>query len=216
MNRILIALNALLVAAVIFLFIKVYSGPATEEIKMPEPIQTQPDVKEEPKAKSVEQVGNAPTGKIAYVDIDRLNEESLEIKDLVAESKRRKNNIESSMESLSQQYQRKVEEFQMSQKAGIATENDLRAKAKEIENLERDAQNKQMQMDDLSMDINDKNMKFQQNVKTFLVKWNNGRYDYILSYSDAVPSLLLGNTSLEITNEVIELLNNEYKQKKGK
>jgi outer membrane protein len=215
MNRILIAVNVLLAAAVIFLFYKVYEQPSADVPKE--------DAKEEPKTeqvaavaeKPVVQAGNAPTGKIAYVDIDRLNEESLEIIDLIAESKRRKNSIESSVESLSQQYQRKVEEFQMSQKAGIATETELRNKAREIENIEKEAQNKQVQMDNLSMDISDKNAQFQKHVKDVLVKWNEGRYDFILSYSEAVPSLLLGNSTMEVTNEVITLLNKEYKERKA-
>ena len=82
--------------------------------------------------------------------------------------------------------------------------------------IERDAQNKQLQMENLSMDINEKNEAFQKNVKNFLVKWNQGRYDFIFAYSEAVPSMLLGNTTLEVTKEVIEQLNAEYKAKKTK
>jgi outer membrane protein len=214
MNRILIAVNAVLLLAVAFLFYKVFSVPVVTGQK--EPVKEEQAVPAVPQEKPVKQLGNAPTGKIAYVDIDRLNEESLEIIDLIADSKRRKNNIEASVESLSMQYQKKVEEFQMSQKAGIATENDLRAKASEIEKIEREAQNKQVQMDNLSMDISEKNERFQKHVKSVLVKWNEGRYDFILSYSDAVPSLLLGNTALEVTDEVIGLLNKEYKERKSK
>lgn len=216
MNKILIGTNVLLGAAVVTLFIQVNSiknktteaeGSETNKEKTVTEKKAEPDVK---------QVGSMPTGKIAYVNIDKLNEESLEISDLVADMKRRKNGIEASMENLNLQYQKKVEEFQTSQKAGLATEADLRAKAREIENIEKDAQNKQLQMDNLSMDINDKNADFQKNVKNFLIKWNAGRYDYILSYSEAIPSLLLGNTTLEVTDEVIKELNNEYKQRKGK
>jgi outer membrane protein len=212
MTKILIAVNSLLLLAVCFLFYKVYSDD--DKITGTAVVKTEPE--KEVKARPVEMPGNAPTGKIAYINIDRLNEESLEIGDLVTESKRRKNSIEASVESLSIQYQKKVEEFQTSQKAGIAPESELRAKAREIEAIEKEAQNKQLQMDNLSMDINEKNMNFQKNVKDFLVKWNNGRYDYILSYSDAVPSMLLGNGTLEITNEIIEELNKEYKQRKSK
>jgi outer membrane protein len=212
MNKIIIGLNVLLIACVAFLFYKVYSNPTTDN---PQALAEE-DTKKIEKPKVVETVGNTPTGKIAYVNIDRLNEESLEIGDLVTESKRRKNSIEASVENLSIQYQKKVEEFQNSQKAGIAPESELRAKAKEIEAIEKEAQNKQIQMDNLSMDINDKNIAFQKNVKDFLVKWNNGRYDYILSYSEAVPSMLLGNGTLEITDEVITELNKEYKERKGK
>jgi len=213
MNKILIGINALLIIAVAFLFYKtngsaeVSDSPKTEKVEKP--------VAEEP-AKPTQQVATAPTGKFAYINIDRLNEESLEISDLVTETKRRKNNIEANMEHLSLQYEKKVQEFQMSQKAGIASQADLEAKAREIQSLEQEAQNKQIQMDNLSMDINEKNVNFQKRVKDFLLKWNDGRYDFILSYSDAVPSMLLGNKSLEVTDEVIKQINDEYKARKGR
>ena len=211
MNKILIVLTAVLLAAVVFLFVKVFGMHAATE---PAEAETAAAVKEE-KTEPVKQQGNEPTGKIAYINIDKLNELSLEIIDLVAESKRRQTSIEASVESLQMRYQQKVEEFQRSQRAGIAPESELRAKAKEIEDIEREAANKQVQMDNLTMDINDKNSAFQRNVREFLVKWNNGRYDYILTYSESVPTMLLGNTSLEVTNEVLEGLNNEYKEKKS-
>lgn len=215
MNKILIGVNAILVAAVAFLFFKVNSlnNTSTEE---GQEAKKEADQTAVAKPVRVEQVGTTPTGKIAFINIDKLNEESLEISDLVAETKRRKGSIEASMESLNLQYTKKVEDFQMSQKAGLISQAELEAKAREIQALETEAQNKQLQMDNLSMDINDKNNNFQKNVRDFLVEWNNGRYDYIMAYSEAIPSMLLGNTSLEVTNEVIAELNNQYKKNKAK
>jgi len=216
MNKVLIGVNVILVAAVAFLFFKVNSlGHGSKEENNEESKAEGKVIAAEP-IKKLEQLGNIPTGKIAYVNIDRLNEESLEINDLVSETKRRKSIIESSMESLNQQYNREVEEFQMSQKAGIASQGEMEAKAKKIQMLESEAQNKQLQMDNLSVDMNDKNNSFQKSVRELLLTWNNGRFDYILSYSEAIPSMLLGNTSLEITNEVIKELNAAYKLKKTK
>lgn len=214
MNKVLIGLNAILVAAVAFLFFKVNSlNSVTKEEDAD--VQKDADKTEVTKpAPRVEPVGNAPTGKIAYVNIDKLNEESLEIGDLVAETKRRKGGIEASMESLNMQYAKKVEDFQMSQKAGLISQGELEAKAREIQALETEAQNKQLQMDNLSLDINEKNNNFQKNVRDFLIEWNQGRFDYILAYSEAIPSMLLGNTSLEVTSEVIVELNNKYKKNK--
>lgn len=212
MNRVLIGLDAVLVIVVAFLFYKVYSregdSPNGSEQKK-DSVTTEQQV-----SKPAQQIGSAPTGKIAYVNIDRLNEESLEITDLITETKRRRDNIEANVESLSLKYQNKVEEFQLLQKGGIAPKAELEAKAREIQAIEKEAQNKQLQMDQLSVDINDKNTNFQQRVRDFLIKWNNGRYDYVFSYSEAVPTMLLGNTSLEITDEVIKEINSEYKQRK--
>ncbi len=216
MNKVLIGVNAILVGAVAFLFFKVNSLNNSPKEENSETSKTDKKTVVVPPAKKLEQIGNSPTGKIAYVNIDKLNEESLEISDLVAETKRRKGIIESSMENLNQQYTREVEEFQRSQKAGIASEADMQAKARKIQQLEQDAQNKQLQMDNLSMDMNDKNNNFQKNVRELLLTWNAGKYDYILSYSEAIPSMLLGNTALEITDEVIKELNINYKASKTK
>lgn len=210
MNKVLIAVNVILVAAVAFLFFKVNSlspsqPEAIEPAKEAEPVAKAPE--------TVAQVSNVPTGKIAYINIDELNEKSLEINDLVNEAKRRRNSIEGSLENLNMQYQKKMEEYQTSAKAGLAPPAELQMKEKEIMAIEKEAQNKQVQMENLTMDISEKNNAFQKNVKNFLIKWNKGRFDYILSYSDGVPSMLLGNASLEITKEIIDELNNEYKQR---
>jgi outer membrane protein len=216
MNKILLGVNAVLVVAVAFLFFKVNTLDSTSKEDAHGTLKEEDKTVQVPVIKKIEQVGNAPTGKVAFVNIDKLNDQSLEILDLVAETKRRKSVIESSMESLNLQYNKEVEEFQASQKAGIASQGELEAKARKIQGLETEAQNKQLQMDNLSLDINEKNSHFQKSVREFLIKWNSGRYDYILSYSESIPSMLLGNTTLEITNEVILELNNQYKKSKGK
>lgn len=215
MNKILIGLNAFLLAAVAFLFFKInsLSIPAKAETDIPLESST---IKEKAPEQVVTPVGTTPTGKIAYVNIDELNEKSIEINDLINEAKRRRTAIEGSLENLKMQYEKKMEEYQNSAKAGILPASEMQMKEKEILSIERDAQNKQLQMENLSMDINEKNEAFQKNVKNFLIKWNNGRYDYILAYSEAVPSMLLGNTTLEVTKEVIEKLNDEYRQSKNK
>jgi outer membrane protein len=211
MNKVLIGLNAILVVAVAFLFFKVYSPSGTGN--EPAEASTGPAPGADPgPSKALPQVGNAPTGKIAYINIDELNEKSMEISDMVNDAKKRRNAIEASLENLNMQYQKEMEEYQTSAKAGLASASELQMKEKKILAIEKDAQNKQLQMENLTVDIGEKNSAFQKNVKNFLIKWNKGRFDYILSYSDAVPSMLLGNTSLEITGEVIEQLNNEYKQ----
>lgn len=98
-----------------------------------------------------------PTGKIAFVNIDTVNEKSLFVADMVKKLKSSKTAIEASLESLQQQYQQKIKEYQNSASAGIAPESELAAKAKEIQAIEREAQNKQIQMDNLAMELNEKN-----------------------------------------------------------
>ena len=200
-----------LTGAVIFLFIKVHSG----NVVVPEENKQSPDEKTS-SAPAVRMPGNAPTGHIAFVNIDRLNEESLEIRDLFAESKKRKTAIESSLESISAQYQKKMEDYQTSAKAGIAPESEMKAKEREIMGLQKEAESKQLQMENLQSEVNEQNGNFQKTVRGFLQRWNGGKYDYILSYSETVPTMLIGNTSLEITEQVIKGLNSEYINRKNK
>jgi outer membrane protein len=216
MNKIIIGVNVFLIAAIGFLFYKVSTINSLNVDKTTTEEINNSGLKNSTAAKITTPVGNVPTGKIAFVNIDVLNEKSLEVIDLIAESKRKKTNIEASVENLSMQYQKKVEEFQMSQKAGIAPQSELEAKAREIQAIEKEAQNKQIQMDNLSVDIGEKNASFQNNVKEFLIKWNNGKYDFILSYSDAIPSMLLGNATLDITDTILNQLNEDYKKRKSK
>jgi len=214
MSKILIGINIVLGLAVAFLFYKVYSPATTNEA---EEINSKSETeKTEPSIVKTQMPGNVPTGKIVYVNIDRLNEESIEINDLVKESTVRKNSIESSIANLSNLYQQKVEEYQTSAKAGIAPASEMQNREREIMALQKEAENKQMQMDNLSMDLNDKNAAFQKTVRDFLIKWNSGRYDFVISYSENVPTMLLGNASLEVTDEIISALNAEYKIKKSK
>jgi outer membrane protein len=215
MNKLLLVLNALLIIAVAFLFYKInsLSGDKSGDEKL----EVNAEIKTDTVKKQITPVaiGTPPTGKIAYLNLDVLNESSLEVLDLVKEAKNRKAGIEASLETLSMNYQKKMQEYQVSAKAGIASESEMEGKAREIQSLEKEAQNKQLQMDNLTNDIGEKNALFQQTIKSFLVKWNSGKYDYILSYSDAVPTMLVGNATLDITTEVVELINNEYKAKKA-
>jgi outer membrane protein len=215
MNKVLMGLNAFLVLAVIFLFYKINSiGSSPKEDEKKE--ITGSKGKDSSKTiKPSANIATPPTGKIAFVNIDVINEESIEVSDLVNEAKRSRAGIEASVQRLSMEYQKKMEEYQVSAKAGIAPASEMQAKEKEIMAIENEAKNKQLQMDNLTMTLNEKNSAFQQGLKSFLVKWNEGKYDYILTYSDAVPNMLLGNASLDITKEVVDKVNEEYKLKKS-
>lgn len=213
-TRFLFIYNLVLTALIIWIFILLYSPRNAEKIE--EPSSSLKAEKSELTDDSKEKKSFAYTGKIAFINIDTLNEKSEFVADLVKKLKVSKTQIEASLESLQQQYQQKVKEYQTSASAGIAPESELAAKAREIQAIEKEAQNKQIQMDNLAMELNEKNEIFQREVKKLIEKEYGSRYDFILSYSDAVPVLLYGNPGCEITREVVELINAEYRNKKSK
>ena len=53
-------------------------------------------------------------------------------------------------------------------------------------------------------------------VSDFVAKFNNGRYDYILAYTTAnISSVLYAKPGLDITKEIVDGLNTEYKAQKS-
>ncbi|MFO0357507.1 MAG: OmpH family outer membrane protein [Sphingobacteriaceae bacterium] len=209
MNKVLLAINGVLLLAVGYLFYKVSGSSST---------QSENDEKTEISKKPVlvEKKDVPVTGKIAFVNIDSLNEQSLYVDYMIKKLKSSRASIEASVESLSIQYQNKVKEYQSSASAGIAPESELAMKAKEIQAIEREVQNKQVQMDNLAMEMNDKNNAFQNEVRRFIQEKYEGKFDYVLTFSESIPSMLYGNSALDITHEVIVQLNEDYKNKTKK
>lgn len=208
MKAVLIAVNALLVAAVAYLFVKVNSLDGSEK----------KDIKSDNSQKATTTNSTEKsnlTGRIAYVNIDSLNEKSEYIADLTKELKARKASLEGSFQSMQASYQTKVMELEESYKARIATEAQMQEEAKKIRQMETEMANKQVQMDNMVNEISEKNAKFQDEVREFLKAYSKDKYDYVLSFSTQIPSLLVGNSEMDITADVINQLNEQYRQKKS-
>lgn len=208
MNKILIAVNVLLVAAVGYLFTQIGRNTSAD----PNPEGTKEEVK---KPVIVENKNVPVTGKIAFINIDQINEKSLFVMDMVKKLEKTRNSIEASLENLSMRYEEKVKDYQSSASAGIIPESELAAKAKEIQGIERDAQGKRMQMENLGIELNEKNDAFKAEIKTLINDKYSGKFDYVLTYSESVPLIVYGNPSFDITDEVIVQINENYKSKKA-
>ncbi len=154
-----------------------------------------------------------PDTKIAFVNIDTLNEKYLYIADYVKMMKKRKDALEAQLQSMMTNFQQEYESFQQSVQAGIAPQAELEKQKRKLEQQQKDIQNKQLQMDNLALELQEKNEQLQKDIKEFMKRFNNGKYDYILSYSDALPNVLFANPQYDITKEVLEALNKEYLEK---
>lgn len=155
-----------------------------------------------------------PDSKIAFINIDTLNEKYLYISDYVKTMKKRKEALEAQLQSMMTKFQQDYESFQQSVQTGIAPASELEKQKKQLEQQQKDIQNKQLQMDNLAIELQEKNEQLQTDIKEFLIRFNNGKYDYILSYSNALPNVLLANPKYDITKEVVDALNKEYLEKK--
>jgi Skp family chaperone for outer membrane proteins len=66
------------------------------------------------------------------------------------------------------------------------------------------------------LDLNEKNNAFQDEVRAFLKEAYDGKFDYVLTMSTSIPSMLYGSKAYDITQEVIAQLNERYLSRKQK
>lgn len=154
--------------------------------------------------------------KIAYVNTDSINEHYQYIADFTKVIRNKKASLESQMQSMTAKFQSEYEAFQQSAQAGVAPQSELQKQQTSLERQQQELANKELQLQNLGVELEEKNMELNKSVKDYLLKINNGRFDYILSYSDLMPTILLTNPKLDITPEVLKGINDEYNAKKAK
>lgn len=156
-----------------------------------------------------------PNAKIAYINIDTLNEKYLFISDYVKVLKNKRIALETQMQTMSQKFQEDYEAAQQSAQAGLLPPAEMENKKRDLERQQRELENKQIQMDKLAVEMQEKNDQLQRDVKSFLTENYEGKYDFIMAYTAAVPTVLLANPKLEITYQVLEALNSAYNNNKS-
>ena len=112
-------------------------------------------------------------------------------------------------------FQQDYESAQQSAQAGLLPPAEMENKKRDLERQQKELENKQIQMDKLAVDMQEKNEQLQHDVKSFLTENYEGKYDFIMAYSNAVPTILLANPKLEITHTVLNALNENYKNSKS-
>ncbi|MES2133261.1 MAG: OmpH family outer membrane protein [Bacteroidota bacterium] len=211
MKNLSLILNGVLAIAVAILFYQVHSLKA---VVMPASDTSTSETEVKPTI--ISSSTNLGDAKIAYVNTDSINEHYAYIADFTKVLRAKKNNLEAQMESMTIKFQNDYQTFQQSAQAGIAPQSELLKTEEGLKRQQQDLANKEMQMQNLGVELEEKNMELNRNVKEYLQRYNNGKFDYILSYSDLLPTILLTNPKLDITRDILKGLNEEYNAKKAK
>lgn len=210
MKNLSLIINCVLAIAIAILFYQVNSlknsGSVTENAS----------VESNVKPTIITSATNLVDAKIAYVNTDSINEHYAYIADFTKVLRNKKATLEGQMQSMTAKFQAEYEAFQQSAQAGVAPQSELQKQQAGLERQQQELANKELQMQNLGVELEEKNFELNKNVKSFLQKINNGRFDYILSYSDMMPTILLANPKLDITTEVLKGINEEYNAKKKK
>lgn len=152
--------------------------------------------------------------KIVYINSDSLSQKYEYFKDIRSKLEAKVKKAQTDLQAKSQAFQREVAEYQqkapnLSAAERQATEEKLARKQDELSRLDQNA-SASIQQDE-SAEFNNVYNK----ITEFLKKHasDNG-YTLVLTYSKSNPTVLYADSKLEITNEVVKQLNEEYKKEK--
>ena len=146
--------------------------------------------------------------KVAYIDLDSLQNNYEYYKKIKAEFERKQAASDDEINNLQKRYQARA--MQLQQKGPTMNQQDQQSAMKEINQMQQDLQAKKQSLDNELFNYNSKMKEDILNrIQNFLKVYNkDGRYDYIFSYEPGF--MFYKDTALNITRDVITGLNEEY------
>lgn len=149
--------------------------------------------------------------RIAYFDIDSLQNNYQYFKDVSGQLKKKEGEVSGQLNALQESYQKRIKELQA--RSATMTQSEGEAAQREYAQMQQKYQQRQMAMEqelkknqiDLMADVRGK-------IENFLKEYNKQHgYAFILSYE---PGFMLyyKDTAFDITGDVIAGLNDEYRK----
>ncbi len=150
--------------------------------------------------------------KLAYLDLDSLENNYEYYKKIKAELDRKQTVSNDEITDLQKRYQARA--MQLQQKGPTMNQQDQESAVKEINKMQQGLQEKKQSLDNELFNYNSKMKEdILTRIQNFLKEYNkDGRYDYIFSYEPGF--MFYKDTALNITKDVIIGLNKEYVQNK--
>lgn len=153
---------------------------------------------------------------IVYINSDTLSEKYEYYKDARVKLEAKVKKAQSELQSKGQAFQREVAEYQekaatMSASERQATEERLARKQEELGKLDQNASAS------LAQDESTEFTAVYNTITEYLKRHADKEgYELVLTYSATNPTVLYAEKKMDITAEVVEALNKEYKDKKAK
>lgn len=154
----------------------------------------------------------APAGSIVYVQMDSLFNQYDMTNDLKSELEAKVANIRGDLAKQGRAFESDAKDFDTKVKKGLLTQSQAELQNRQLverqQSLQNLGQQKQMEIEEEQQVLYRKVMDA---IKTYLKKYNtNHNYALILTTSATTNTVLEGNPSLDITNDVLTGLNDEY------
>ncbi len=202
MRSFLIAVNAVLVIAVIFLYVKFFKNPSQPK--------TQTSLIS--KNTSIEKMPNASS--IAFVELDSLNEK-------IGYIKERRKELEMEQKTIEVEWQNGYRGLENKKNEFLKRGNSITQQ--EAEKFQAELLQQQQQIDQrkqgLTQKLSEKSYKFmddiQKKLKDFLKEYNKTKnYQYILTTGTGLDYMLYKDSTFNITQDVIKGMNEVMVKKK--
>lgn len=152
--------------------------------------------------------------KIVYINADTLLEKYEYFKDIRVKLEEKATKAQADLQSRSNAFQREVADYQ--QKAATMSAADRQSTEERLARKQDElARHNQNASASFAQEEAEENEKLYSRITDYLEKHakENG-YKLVLTYSTSNPAVLYADGSLEITNEVLEALNANYKKEK--
>lgn len=156
--------------------------------------------------------------KIVYVNLDVLNEKYEYIKDVSKSAKAEQQALEATYQTKAKKLQEDYSMFQQKAQQGLLSENQANTEQEALMKRKDELDQLEAKSQAMMEKIQEKTDEMNSNMKEYIKEYNKqGNYNYVFAFSEGPLSpLLLANDSLDITNDILEGLNAQYKAKKGK
>jgi outer membrane protein len=151
-----------------------------------------------------------------FVNLDVLNEKYEFIKDLSASAQAEQRALETKYQTKGQKLQEDYAAFQQKAQAGLLSDNQINAEQEAFAKRKEELDQLEMQSQNLMDKIQQRNEEANVNLREYIKEYNkSSNYNYVFAYSNSpLSQVLLADDSLDITSEILEGLNNQYKNSK--
>lgn len=198
MKKALLALNGILLLAVVYLYVLHFSK-TDKQVKSTKTVVAANSEME-------------PVAKMAYFDLDSLQNNYSYFKKIKSDFEKKQAAANNELMSLQKKFQNRAAELQ--KKAQTMTQQEQEAAMNEMNEMQQNLQIKKQNSDNELFNYNSKmNTDILNKIQDFLKDYNkDGKYSYIFSYQ---PGLMFyKDSTLDITADVIKGLNEQDQQKK--
>ena len=156
--------------------------------------------------------------KIVFVNLDVLSEGYDFLKDVSASAQAEQNNLQNLYQTKGEKLQQDYMEFQEKANKGLLSENQIATEQEKFAGRKDELDQLQSKSEALGEKIQARTEEARKNLTDYIKEYNkSGNYNYVLAYSEGPLSpVLLANESLDITKDILEGINAQYRAKKKK